>query len=136
VSGLGGWVPLSVHPDVIFFFWQYRDLNSEPLHQPFFVMGFFEMGGLSNYLLGLALNCDLPDLCLLSSWDYKCETPVPGSTSFFTSLLLRSDTAFLKTCYVPGSELASEDSKINPSQSPLLRSLWLGRNLTLDLIEK
>jgi hypothetical protein len=29
-----------------------------------------------NYLLGLALNCDPPDLCLLSSWDYRREPPV------------------------------------------------------------
>jgi hypothetical protein len=33
--------------------------------------------GLKNYLLGLALNFDLPDLCLLSSWDYTHEPPVP-----------------------------------------------------------
>jgi hypothetical protein len=31
-----------------------------------------------NYLPGLALNCDPPDLCLLSSQDYRCEPLVPG----------------------------------------------------------
>jgi hypothetical protein len=31
-----------------------------------------------NYLPWLALNCDPPDLCLLSSWDYRCEPPVSG----------------------------------------------------------
>jgi hypothetical protein len=31
-----------------------------------------------NYLLGLALNHDPPDLCLLSSWDYRCELLGPG----------------------------------------------------------
>jgi hypothetical protein len=37
-----------------------------------------------NYLLpGLALNHDPPDLCLLSSYDYRCEPPAPGSTSYF-----------------------------------------------------
>jgi hypothetical protein len=34
--------------------------------RPFFVMGFFEIGS-SELLPGLALNCDPPDLCLLSS---------------------------------------------------------------------
>jgi hypothetical protein len=51
-------------------FWQYWGLNSrlqagalplEPLHQPFSVLG------LMNYLPGLALNHDPPDLCLPSS---------------------------------------------------------------------
>jgi hypothetical protein len=27
----------------------------------------------------LASNCDPPDHCLLSSEDYRCEPPVPGS---------------------------------------------------------
>jgi hypothetical protein len=31
------------------------------------------MGFLENGLLGLALNPDPPDLCLLSSWDYRRE---------------------------------------------------------------
>jgi hypothetical protein len=26
-----------------------------------------------NYLPRMPLNCDPPDLCLLSSWDYRCE---------------------------------------------------------------
>jgi hypothetical protein len=29
----------------------------------------------SNYLLGLPLNLDPPDLWLPSSWDYRCELP-------------------------------------------------------------
>jgi hypothetical protein len=32
-------------------------------------------GGLTNFLLGLALHCDHPDLCLWSSWDYRHEPP-------------------------------------------------------------
>jgi hypothetical protein len=28
---------------------------------------------------GLALNCNPPDLCLQSSYDYRCEPPAPGS---------------------------------------------------------
>jgi hypothetical protein len=31
-----------------------------------------------NYLLGLASNCDPPDLCLLTSQDYRHESLAPG----------------------------------------------------------
>jgi hypothetical protein len=37
--------------------------------------------------LGLALNCHPPDLCPLSSLDYRCETPVPGTLAFFFAVL-------------------------------------------------
>jgi hypothetical protein len=37
----------------------------------------FSKWGLVNYLPWLALNLNLPDLCLLSSWDYRREPPVP-----------------------------------------------------------
>jgi hypothetical protein len=51
-------------PPPFFFFgtgvWT-QDLHLEPLHQPFFVMGFFKTG-LVNYLPWLASNCDTPDL--------------------------------------------------------------------------
>jgi hypothetical protein len=51
-----------------------------------FGMGFFDMG-LVNYLPRLALNYDSPDLCLLSSYDYRHVPPVPhpagGSFYYF-----------------------------------------------------
>jgi hypothetical protein len=51
-------------------FWWYWGLNSvlhlEPLHQPFFVMDFLEIGSLEQFPR-LASNRDSSDLCLLSS---------------------------------------------------------------------
>jgi hypothetical protein len=46
-------------------------------------------GGLANFLPGLASNCNLPDLCLPSSRDYRCELLIPASTyvSFFFFLV-------------------------------------------------
>jgi hypothetical protein len=44
-----------------------QGLHLEPLHQPFFVMGFFRDRVLQTICLGLASYCDRPDLCLLSS---------------------------------------------------------------------
>jgi hypothetical protein len=44
---------------------------------PIFVMGIFKIGYMS-YLPKLALNHNPPDLCLLSSWDYRRDPPVPG----------------------------------------------------------
>jgi hypothetical protein len=41
-------------------------LPLEPLHQPFFVMGIFEIGSCELFA-GLALNHNPLDLCLLSS---------------------------------------------------------------------
>jgi hypothetical protein len=58
LSALGFELRTSQLPRVLLLF--------ELLHQPFFVMGFFEIG-LENYLPRLASNCDPPDLCLLSS---------------------------------------------------------------------
>jgi hypothetical protein len=48
---------------------------------PIFVKGIFELGSLLNYLPGLASNRDPPDLCLLSSWDYRREHAV--SSQYF-----------------------------------------------------
>jgi hypothetical protein len=44
------------------------------------VIFFFEIGSHKNIFRGLASNHDPPDLCLLSSWDYRYEPPVPGHT--------------------------------------------------------
>jgi hypothetical protein len=40
-------------------------------------MGFFKVG-LANYLPRLTSNCNPPDLCLLSSKDYRREPLAPG----------------------------------------------------------
>jgi hypothetical protein len=44
-------------------------------------------GGLTNFLLGLALNCDLPNLLLSSSWDYKHE---PQFSAWFQTFMLQN----------------------------------------------
>jgi hypothetical protein len=49
---------------------------------PFLVMGFLRWG-LMNYLPGLALNHDPPDLCLLSIWDCRREPSGPGFCCIF-----------------------------------------------------
>jgi hypothetical protein len=40
--------------------------------------------GLTNHLPGLALNRDPPDLCFLSSWDYRCEHQCPACFCLIT----------------------------------------------------
>jgi hypothetical protein len=77
-----------------FFFWQHRGLNSGPhicqagalplgsLHQPSFV-GFFWDRVLRIICPWLALNHHPPDLCLLSSWDYRREPPHLAQTILF-----------------------------------------------------
>jgi hypothetical protein len=56
---------------------------------PVFVLGFgfFQDGGLANYLPRLALNHDPPEFCLLSSLDYRCEPPMPGFAIYFCFVL-------------------------------------------------
>jgi hypothetical protein len=45
-----------------------------------------------NYLPRLALNDDPPDLCLLSSWDYRRELLAPGTKCVLAHL--RAQTYF------------------------------------------
>jgi hypothetical protein len=71
-----------------FFFFVLRfelGLNLEPLHKHFFVMGFFEIGPHQLFAQGgfLTLNLKPPDLCLLSSQDYRGEPPATGFSLVF-----------------------------------------------------
>jgi hypothetical protein len=50
-----------------------------PSPQPCFSVGFF-----GDSVSGLASNSDPPDLCLLSSQDYKREQPAPGYPILFS----------------------------------------------------
>jgi hypothetical protein len=68
----------------IFFSWWDCDLNSglciwktdalflSHTSKPF-CFDYFGDGGLMNYFLGLAVNCDSPNLSFSSRWAYKCE---------------------------------------------------------------
>jgi hypothetical protein len=46
-----------------------------PSSNPLFVLSVFEIGSHRLFALGLALNCDPPDPCLLSGCDYRHEPP-------------------------------------------------------------
>jgi hypothetical protein len=60
-----------------------QGLHLEPLHQPFVcVLDIFKKGS-HELLPGLALNVHPPDLCLLSSYDYRLEPPAPSSAQQF-----------------------------------------------------
>jgi hypothetical protein len=51
-----------------------------------------------NYVLGLGLNRDPPDLCLLSSWDYRRESPVPDPLTV-SKYILSLKFLSLKECF-------------------------------------
>jgi hypothetical protein len=65
-------------------FFQYWDLNSglSPWATPpaLFYEGFFEIGSRRTICPGLALNCNPPDLCLLSSKDYRLGHQRPAKS--------------------------------------------------------
>jgi hypothetical protein len=48
-----------------------------------FLLWLFWRWSLANYLLGLALNCDLPNLSFPNSKDYRDELPAPGCPEDF-----------------------------------------------------
>jgi hypothetical protein len=50
-----------------------------------------------NHLPGLALNHDLPDLCLLSSQDYPDAPPAPGDPIYSLWNALPHDEWFMHT---------------------------------------
>jgi hypothetical protein len=86
-------------------------------------------------LLGLALNHDPPDLCLLRSWDYRCEPPVLRTFPFLNhSLLARCDWY---TPIIPAlRRLSQEDVELEASlvytRSPLVsknkqKKAWIKR---------
>jgi hypothetical protein len=67
-----------------------------------------------NSLMGLALNLDPPDCCLLSSKDYRCEPPAPSTFNF---LLLSKRVAQVveylpNKCRVLSSTTVSSPQKV------------------------
>jgi hypothetical protein len=44
-----------------------------------------------NYLLGLASNCDPPDLCLLNSKNYRHEPLAPGKWPTFLKNVIKEN---------------------------------------------
>jgi hypothetical protein len=51
-----------------------------------FWSGYYGDWGLSNYLPGLASNCNPPDLSLPCSYDYKCESLAPSCKSSYSMI--------------------------------------------------
>jgi hypothetical protein len=69
-----------LHPQLLFgylFIYFRLGPSLEPLHQPFFVLGIFEIGSHWTICPRLASNHNPPDLCLLSSYAYRRDPLAP-----------------------------------------------------------
>jgi hypothetical protein len=95
-----------------------QGLHLEPIHQPIFLWRVFHDRVSQNYLPRLASNCDPPDLCLLSSWDYRSEPPMPGWAGFDVEFIFEFFLT-LNSCDVS----VSPDLCSNLSQNLIFR--WL-----------
>jgi hypothetical protein len=98
----------------ILFYLRYWGLNSGPTPwatpsaPPFFCEGFFWDRVSWTICPGWLWNSILLDLCLLSSWDYRQESPVPG----FFGILFCGKTYFIKKCLLPLAMLMTRLSKV------------------------
>jgi hypothetical protein len=59
------------------------------------------------YFPRLALNRDPPDLCLLSSWDYRLEPLCPALPDYFSLLSFHCSPVPCKSCDLKGGDKAS-----------------------------
>jgi hypothetical protein len=86
-----------------------------------FFDGFFEIG--SHKLIAWAgLNCNFPDLCLLSCKDYRCDPPAPGNILLLVSPLPQATIIFIVSFInknFPVRNLHSQYQQLNLSRVSL-----------------